>query len=204
MANPYMVTPGNQFGQGLQALAGSAKRIEPGSNGTMKTAATASKTSPNGTASRMSIDSRPTDRHSPAGNSAAEFRRSRPSMTPDSNQGQLERAVDGPVQWLVGRRALQKCSELVDREAGFADEGSQSALREGSMVGNNQAPMRSVAMPENDMASALSILLVTDSLEGANRFATRDDRELAQTATSTSSSWIEGGMGSSRSLRLSR
>ena len=108
------------------------------------------------------------------------------------------------MQWLVGRRALQKCSELVDREAGFADEGSQSALREGSMVGNNQAPMRSVAMPENDMASALSILLVTDSLEGANRFATRDDRELAQTATSTSSSWIEGGMGSSRSLRLSR
>jgi len=116
----------------------------------------------------------------------------------------MEGAVDGPVQWLVGRRALQKCSELVDREAGFADECSQRALCEGSMVGNNQASMRSVAMPENDMASALSILLVADSLEGANRFATRDDRELAQTATSTSSSWIEGGMGSSRSLRLSR
>ena len=108
------------------------------------------------------------------------------------------------MQWLVGRRASEKCSELVDREAGFADQGTQRALCEGPVIRNYQASMRSVTVAKNDMASTLSILLVADLPEGTNCFATRDDRKLGQTATSTSSSWIEGGIGSSRSLRLSK
>jgi hypothetical protein len=54
------------------------------------------------------------------------------------------------------------------------------------------------------VAAPLAVSLVADALEDANRLAGRDARELAQTATSTSSSWMDGGIGSSRSLRLSR
>jgi hypothetical protein len=54
------------------------------------------------------------------------------------------------------------------------------------------------------VASALSIPPVTELLECADRLARGDARQLAQTATSTSSSLMAGGMASPRSLRLSR
>lgn len=63
--------------------------------------------------------------------------------------------------------------------------------------------MRRIAMTEHDVAAPLAVLFVADALEGPNRLASRDARELAQTATSTNSSWIDVGIGSSRSLRLS-
>ncbi|MDP7067260.1 MAG: hypothetical protein QF637_06535, partial [Acidimicrobiales bacterium] len=45
-----------------------------------------------------------TDRRSAASNSADRTRPCHRSMPPDGNQGQLNRAVDGPLQRLVGRR----------------------------------------------------------------------------------------------------
>ena len=45
-----------------------------------------------------------TDRRSAASNSADRIRSCHRSMPPDGNQGQLNRAVDGPLQRLVGRR----------------------------------------------------------------------------------------------------
>jgi hypothetical protein len=46
-----------------------------------------------------------TDRRSAASNSADRIRSCPRSMPPDGNQGQLNRAVDGPLQRLVRRRA---------------------------------------------------------------------------------------------------
>lgn len=59
-------------------------------------------------------------------------------------------------------------------------------------------------MPEDHMTTALAIPLVPEAFEHADSVSSRYGRELAQTATSTNSSWIDGGIGSSRSLRLSR
>jgi hypothetical protein len=47
------------------------------------------------------------------------------------------------------------------------------------------------------VASALAIHLVPQAFEGANSLGTGDNGELAQTAMSTTSSSIGGGIGSS-------
>jgi len=72
------------------------------------------------------------------------------------------------------------------------------------MIGDYEATVRRIAMPKDDMASALPITLVTELLECPDRLARGDARQLAQTATSTSSSLMVGGMASPRSFRLSR
>jgi len=72
------------------------------------------------------------------------------------------------------------------------------------MIGNYEAAMGRVTATKNDVASALPITLVTELFERPNHRAGGDARKLAQTATSTSSSLILGGIGSPRSLRLSR
>jgi hypothetical protein len=64
------------------------------------------------------------------------------------------------------------------------------------MDGNDKATKRRYWSTENHVASALAVDFVPDSLERANRFGSRNRWELAQTATSTNSSSIEGGIGS--------
>ena len=54
------------------------------------------------------------------------------------------------------------------------------------------------------MTSALTVFDVTDSLESSDRVSARDRRELRQTATSTYSSSIEGGIASPWDSKLSR
>ena len=49
-------------------------------------------------------------------------------------------------------------------------------------------------MPQNDMAAALAIPFVAEALEHTNRVPGRNRRQLAQTATSTNSSLIVGGL----------
>ena len=93
-----------------------------------------------------------------------------------------------PLQRLVRWRALQQCGELVDGETRLANEGPQRAFRERLVLGNNQAAVRRVTMAEHDVAAPLAISLVADALERADGVTSRDARELAQTATSTSSS----------------
>jgi len=65
------------------------------------------------------------------------------------------------------------------------------------MIRNNEAPVRAFRVPQNNVASALAIYLVTQAFEGANCLCPRNNGELAQTATSTTSSSIGGGIGSS-------
>jgi len=72
------------------------------------------------------------------------------------------------------------------------------------VIGNYEPTVGRVAMPKNDVASALPIALVTELFERPNHFAGGDTRKLVQTATSTSSSLMLGGIGSPCSLRLSR
>lgn len=65
------------------------------------------------------------------------------------------------------------------------------------MVRNDEASVRAFGTPKEDVASPLSVHLVSKALEGSNRLRTRDTRQLAHTATSTTSSSIGGGIGSS-------
>ena len=101
-------------------------------------------------------------------------------------------------------RALEQSHELIDSEAGFAEERTQRALCESAMLRNYQTPVRRISVTQDHVAAALPIALVTELLERPDRLAGGDARQLAQTATSTSSSLMAGGMGSPRSLRLSR
>jgi len=63
--------------------------------------------------------------------------------------------------------------------------------------------MGRLAVPENDVAALLPIDLVPKTAEGSDRLTARDARKDTQTATSMTSSWIDGGIGSFRSRRLS-
>jgi len=92
---------------------------------------------------------------------------------------------------------------MIDCETGLTDQGSQRALRERAMFRNYETSVRRIAVPKNNVASALTVALVAQLLECPDCLAGGDARQLAQTATSTSSSLIAGGIGSPRSLRLS-
>ena len=63
--------------------------------------------------------------------------------------------------------------------------------------------MGRLAVPENDVAALLPIDLVSEPPERSDCLTARDARKDAQTATSMTSSWIDGGIGSFRSRRLS-
>ncbi len=105
---------------------------------------------------------------------------------------------------LLCRERLEKAGKLVGSQAGFANERSQRPLRENLVVRNDQSTKRGSSVPKDHMAAPLTIDLVTDPREGADHIRTRNNRELAHTATSTISSSIEGGMASSWASRLSR
>lgn len=114
--------------------------------------------------------------------------------------------ANGPRQqpcWAV-RAQLQQGNELIDCESGLLDQRSQRTLGDGPMIGNYEPAMGRVAMPKNGVASALPITFATELFERPNHLAGGDARKLAQTATSTSSSLMLGGIGSPCSLRLSR
>jgi len=99
---------------------------------------------------------------------------------------------------------LQQSNELLDCDAGLSDQRSQRTLGDRPMVRNYKATVGWVTTPKNDVTAALPIALVPELLERSNDLAGGDARKLAQTATSTSSSLMLGGIGSPCSLRLSR
>jgi hypothetical protein len=67
---------------------------------------------------------------------------------------------------------------------------------------DDQAPVGRIAMPQHDVAPALPVESVSDASEGPHHLTSGDARQLAHTATFTSSSPIAGGMGSPRSFKL--
>jgi hypothetical protein len=70
------------------------------------------------------------------------------------------------------------------------------------MVGNGEASVRRVGVPENDVAAVLLIEFVSDLLECLDCIATRNHRQLHPLATSMTSSRMLGGNGSPCFRRL--
>lgn len=100
--------------------------------------------------------------------------------------------------------SAEKNYKLFNADSGFADEGSKSALREFPMIWHGEPAIRWPDTAKNDMAPLLPIDLVSKATKRGDGLTTRDPRQRAQTATSITSSRIDGGMGSPRSRRLSR
>ncbi len=94
-------------------------------------------------------------------------------------------------------------NEILDADAGFPNQGAEGSLPDFAMIGNGETAMRRLRMAEDDVAAALSVDLVTEPPERRNDLSTGDSGKGAHTATSMISSLIVGGMGSSRSRRLS-
>jgi hypothetical protein len=105
---------------------------------------------------------------------------------------------------LLGCARLQQRDEFIDRQAGLADECAEGALGNDPVIRDYEAPVRSIAMAKHDVAAPLAISLIPDPLERPDNLSPGDAGKLAQTATSTSSSLMDGGIGSPRALRLSR
>lgn len=72
------------------------------------------------------------------------------------------------------------------------------------VIWDDQTPKKRRSSPQDDMTSMLSIELVSELPKGDHSGPTRDTRQSAHRFTSTTSSSIDGGMGSSRAFRLSR
>jgi hypothetical protein len=98
----------------------------------------------------------------------------------------------------------KKRDELFDRDARLPNQRAQSSLRELSMIWNGKAAMGRLAVPENDVAALLPIDLVPEAPERGDSLKTGNARKDTHTATSMTSSWMAGGIGSFRSRRLSR
>jgi hypothetical protein len=94
-------------------------------------------------------------------------------------------------------------NKLLHREACLADQGAQSALGEFPMIRNGQASMRRLRLPQDNVAAPLTIDLVPKAAKDSDRLSARNARQGTHTATSMTSSWIDGGMGSLRARRLS-
>jgi hypothetical protein len=71
------------------------------------------------------------------------------------------------------------------------------------MIRNGETAMGRQQLPENDVAALLPIHLVTESTKNRDGLAAGDAGQRTHTATSITSSWIDGGIGSSRSRKLS-
>ena len=94
-------------------------------------------------------------------------------------------------------------NELFDREARCPNQRAQGSLRNFSMIRNGEKPVRRLGVPENDVAAVLPIYLVPEAPKGSDCLTTRNAWKDTHTATSMTSSWIDGGIGSFRSRRLS-
>lgn len=115
-----------------------------------------------------------------------------------------EGLVDLPARGLLGggahggwKRSLECPAEFIHGEPRFAKERAKGSLGDVRMVRDDETSMRAFVMAQDDVASPLAVDLVSQALEGPDGLRTRDVGQFAQTATSTTSSSIDGGIGSS-------
>ena len=107
------------------------------------------------------------------------------------------------MRLLYSTLLAKECRELFDRDTCCPDQRAQGSLCHLSMVRHGESAMGRLAVPKNDVAALLPIDLVPEAPERGNCLTARDARKDAQTATSITSSWMDGGIGSFRSRRLS-
>ena len=83
------------------------------------------------------------------------------------------------LQRLVGQRArllAKERNELLNGDARFPDQSTQGALGELSVIGDGEASVRGLGLPEDDVASPLAIDLVSEPTKGSHRLPPRDPR----------------------------
>ncbi len=99
---------------------------------------------------------------------------------------------------------LKQRIELIHGEPDFTNNSSQSSFGYGVVVWDYDPSVRIARLSQNDMASPLMILLIADLPQCPNDLTAGEFEEFCQMATSTSSSAMGGGIGSSCAARLSR
>ncbi len=100
---------------------------------------------------------------------------------------------------------LQKLRELLPTKTGLAQNRPQGTFGDLLVIWNRQASERRGCVAQDDVASRLMVNFVTNFLQRFADFLACENRQLRQKKlTSTNSSSIEGGMGSSCFLRLSK
>jgi hypothetical protein len=97
---------------------------------------------------------------------------------------------------------LTRSTEILEPDPRVPQNGPQGPLRQSSVIRNGEASMGWGVVSENDVASSLSINLVTELLQHANQLAPAEDRKPGH-ETSTTTSSEPGGTGSPRARRLS-
>ena len=107
--------------------------------------------------------------------------------------------------------SLKKSRELFHRESGLSNQRSEGSFGEFLMVGNGEASVRWVGVPENHVAAVLLIEFIANLAECLDRLAECLDRlaagnyrQLHPPATSMTSSRMLGGTGSPCFFRLLR
>jgi hypothetical protein len=100
--------------------------------------------------------------------------------------------------------AAKKSTELLYRESRFTDDGSERPFCNLLVIGDDQSPVRRILMSKDHVASSLPIELVASVPKSTHDLPTRSDGQPRHPYTSTTSSEIGGGSGSSCASRLSR
>ena len=98
----------------------------------------------------------------------------------------------------------EKRRQLFDSDTGFADQRTKRSLCDFAVIGNRKPAKWGFPVAEDDVTALLTIDFVPELAKRSNGFAPGDSRYEAHTATSMTSSWMEGGIGSPFSRRLSR
>ena len=106
------------------------------------------------------------------------------------------------IRWLHAA-LLQQSHELGNCEPCFSNDGAKRAFGDFLVVRHSHPPTRRIGIPQDDVAALLAVEFVTDTRERCDDFASRDPGQRTHTATSTTSSPIDGGIGSLWARRLS-
>jgi hypothetical protein len=92
---------------------------------------------------------------------------------------------------------LEQRFELIYRQANIPNDCSQSSSSHFMMVGHDNTSMWLRCLSKNYVTAALSVLLIANLSQCFDYFTPGNARQPAHTQTSTSSSVIGGGTGSS-------
>jgi hypothetical protein len=99
---------------------------------------------------------------------------------------------------------LKQLIELVKSKARLPNYGSQCSFGQFVMIRNDNPSMRIMRLSQHNMAPSLMILVIAEFGQCFNNVPARDLRQSCQIGTSTSSSAMGGGIGSSCAAKLPR
>jgi hypothetical protein len=61
-----------------------------------------------------------------------------------------------------GETISEKCSKLLDGEASFTNQASQSSLGQFLVIRDGQAPVRRILMAEDEVATGLAVFAISE------------------------------------------